>query len=366
MFEYSPLEKILFVCRGSVRDGLGHVIRSRTVAFELAQSTSVRILVIGDCYADTLLRGHGINYQVVGSEDEALLLFRKFLPNIVIFDLMEISKEFFCEVKRKCMTVSLSPIFNMLKYVDVIFHRTKYFDQGWKLTDSSPLLRCGLDYTVVRNSCWEIPEDVYCDTIKHKPFSIAISMGGGDAGNKTLKVLKSIRTIPNQLLLWVLLGEGYEHSYRALVDCIKEDSHHEIILVKTNDSMWRVIKACSIIILGGGTVTYEAVRAGLPSINVFDKSEHLFLIRELVELGCCFSAGYPFEDALSVVNALLIRLDNSREELLKMHQNCKGVIDGRGAKRIAKEIVEFYRGFWLKNESKVGLCPKCDEQDRFD
>jgi spore coat polysaccharide biosynthesis predicted glycosyltransferase SpsG len=300
------------------------------------------MVVIGDQYVNALLTGQGLNYQVISDDVVVSQILDEFQPHVVVFDLMHFPEPVFQAVRKQAMTVSLSPIFNCLAQTDLFFHRTVQRSVEWNFSEQNPVLRCGLEYAVVREDCVRIPEDAYRYNLEQNPLSVVISMGGADASNKTLQALNTLRSVPTPMLFWVLLGEGYAHSYQALVDCIQEDARHEIILAKTNNSMWRIMRMCTLAILGGGTITYEAAYAGLPSINVFEVGEHVFLVKELVEKGVCLNAGYPLADAINVVKANVARLERSRDELLAMHQKCKLLIDGFGARRIAEEVATIY------------------------
>lgn len=337
-----PNLRVLFICRGSSTHGLGHVLRARTVALRLARRASVRLVVLGDSYVDAILAGRGLPYEIVSEAEPILTLHAAYQPQVVVFDLTEFPEDLFHRIQRSAMTVSLSPIFNALAKVDIIFHRTRYVGEDWNFVGVAPEQRCGLEYAVIRESCEKMPREVYQQTLAQDPLSVMISLGGTDASNKTLQVLESIQLLPNRLLLWVLLGEGYAHSYQALADCVKRTPRHEVILAKTSDSMWRVMKTCALAIVAGGTITYEAAHAGLPTINVFDSGRNVFLIQELLDHGVCLSAGYPLPDALSVVNANVAHLERARGELLAMHQRAHELVDGHGAARIATEIEEFY------------------------
>lgn len=351
MLRHSPLFRVIFICRGSNKDGLGHVMRSRTVASAMARRTTVKMVIIGDQYVDSLLFGRGIDYSIVPDEAGVVEVLESYQPNVVIFDLMSFSEARFAGIQASAMRVSLSPIFNCLGKVDILFNRTTYLSEDWQPQGKKPVLRCGLQYSVVRENCVPIPTELYEQNLLANPLSVVISMGGTDAANKTLRVLNSVKSVPGRMLFWVLLGEGYAHSYQTLVEAVKQDTRHEIILAKTSDSMWRIMKTCTLAILAAGTITYEAAYAGLPSINVFESDEHLFLVSELIERGVCLSAGYPFADALSVINANITHLDRSRGELFEMHRLTQGLIDGKGASRIANEIEEFYWQEFLPRQS---------------
>jgi len=195
---------------------------------------------------------------------------------------------------------------------------------------------------VISPNCRKIDSEQFYYTLNSERLSVAISMGGTDAANKTLRVLETVKSSRQRILFWVLLGEGYAHSYQALVDCIS-GSHHEVIIAKTNDSMWRILSMCSLAILAGGVTTYEAAFAGLPSINLLEDLNHSFLIQELEDKGVSIIAEKPFPEALSDLNFILDTFAENRGQLLKMHEQLQGVIDGGGAARVVDVAVDFWR-----------------------
>ena len=333
--------KALFVCRGSVKDGLGHVIRSRCVAGAMREFCTTKMVVIGDESAENLLVNQDLDYTITPYDQHALNHFRHFAPDVVVFDMMHFEEEQFETIKKNtCRTVSLSPIFNCLARIDLMFHRTKVRGKDWPTGSDGPVIRCGLEYAIIGDHCRQITEETYRSNLEHETLSVAISMGGADAANKTLAILNKIKEVPDKVLFWALLGEGYAHSYEDLVRCIR-GSKHEIILAKTNDSMWRILNTCSLVILAGGTTTYEAVYAGLPSVNTLDTEVHYFLIQELVERGACAYSGYTFEESLHALRGIITRYSRHREKLLEMKERSRDLIDGDGARRVAEEIATF-------------------------
>jgi len=331
--------RVLCLCRGSVQDGLGHVTRTRAVARSLASHATVRIVVIGDGCADALLTRRGFDFRSVRSEEEAMAEVRSFAPEVVTLDMLRFDRERCRALASSSTTVSLSPVFDALDEVALFFHRTQQLGPEWK---PGPQVRAGLQYSVVSSHCTPIPSEIFHHHLEPECLSIAISMGGTDAANHTIRVLETLKAAERQWLVWVLLGEGYAHSYQAIVDLMK-GSRHEIILAKTNDSMWRILRTCSVAVLAAGTTTYEAAHAGLPAINLLSDPAKYFLIQELVEAGACIGAPVDFETGLRSLNEHLIRLDDDRTLLAQMHERGPALIDGAGADRIAAEIIAFHK-----------------------
>jgi spore coat polysaccharide biosynthesis predicted glycosyltransferase SpsG len=166
-------------------------------------------------------------------------------------------------------------------------------------------------------------------------------MGGVDAPNKTLKILEALARLEIDLTIWVLLGEGYSHSYQDLVDAIKKDSNHEIVLAKSNRSMWKILSNCSLAIFAGGLTTFEAIFAGLPTINIFEKEIHQTIIsKEIIEKNVSINLGLLNDETLEALKEKLKLFYNNRNELLKMRQNTKGLVDKNGSQLTIKKILE--------------------------
>ncbi len=304
----------------------------------MQRHAKVRLVVIGDGCATPLLAGRDLDFLSVADESAALRAVDDFAPDVVVFDLLRFDAAATRALAARACTVNLSPIFDSMAEVALMFHRTAKAGTQWA---AGPELRASLGYAVVSSHTARIPEPVFEHHASDPTLSLAISMGGTDAANKTLRVLEELKQCPSRLLIWLLLGEGYAHSYQHLVDTMR-GSHHEIILAKTNASMWRVLHLCSLVLLAAGTTTYEAAYAGIPSINLLENPSNYFLIEELVEKNAALCAGRSFDESLRALNRLITDLDGDRPRLRAMHRAAQSLVDGQGAARIADEIAAFH------------------------
>lgn len=331
---------LFFFCRGSAREGLGHLTRTRNVVRELAPQTTVRVGAVGDRIAERILADCGCEHRTFQEDGAAFHWGLSGGAEVVVFDALTLSVSCFEQARRSSKLISLSPVFEHLSHVDIVYHRSAIQDPAWSAFRGTPRLKCGLRYAVIGEHSRRIPSALYRKSLFSDPLSIAVSMGGADASNRTLQVVRKLGDYDRKLRVWVILGEGYSHSYQDLVDSIS-GSRHEIILAKTNDSMWRILSDCALILLAGGVSTYEAAYAGLPSINLLEDQKRYFLIQELVEANACLYVGAPSSQSFSAVTSLLDRAYEDRQWLYRMHRQAKGMIDGRGAKRIASEILRW-------------------------
>lgn len=323
--------KILFVCKASTEQGLGHLIRARSLAqgFQRMGLSIDDFILIGDTSLVSLIDGYIQNKVIIESENDFVLSKRY---DLVFIDMLEMNDATMSEIKASCSkVVCLSPIFNRMADIDLLFSRTRY--QPISLADSSRV-HAGAEYAIIQSDCRKIGAGDYERTLESGTFPIAICMGGGDAPNKTLQVLRSLKHCSVDATFWVMLGEGYRHSYDELMTEIKSNTRHEIILARTNRSMWQVLRNCGIGIFSSGVTSYEAAYAGLPTVNLIENSERYFLIQELVENNACWCLGQSFDESVNALNNHIEMIHNDHNLLMKMHIDSKQLISGRAAENI--------------------------------
>ena len=337
------MTQVVFICRGSASIGLGHVMRCRTIAAAMTASADVHVILLGDPAVCTNLPAPDIPFTHAEGDVDALHMACGMNADVVVFDLLEFDPEAFDTLRQGATTVCLSPIFNLLSRVDLAFTRAASPVHEQLIVEGHPVIRAGSQYATISPHCRRVETGVYRRGLALEPLAVAISMGGADAPNNTLRILEVIRHVPAAMLFWVMLGEGYTHSYQRLIDCLHADGRHEIILAKTNSSMWRILGGCSVAILAGGITTFEAAYAGIPSIIALGDDRDRFLIRELIDTGASTYAGAPLEAALEGIVTALVYLNENREKLLRMHARGRQLLDNQGPHRVANEILEFHR-----------------------
>ena len=332
--------KIQIICRGSVKHGLGHLFRTRTFFKEAIGKNEVQVIAIVEKELESVFWELRENTLFVRDEEKVVDLVKEYTPEVLIFDLTEITDFVFNEVKTFAkVTASISPVFNQINAIDILFTRTK-FNNNY----DNVITYGGLEYSIFNEYCTPINSITYKRNLKRPHLPIAISMGGTDSPNKTLKIIEALEDFPYEITLWVALGEGYAHSYTNLVRAINKNKKHEIILAKANKSTWDILGNSVLAILAGGLTTIEAVHAGLPSINIFEKKEHLEATsKELFEIGALINGHYFSEESIKQMKSKIMYLYKNRDELLKIRRKTKGAVDKNGSKRVLKILKNYLR-----------------------
>jgi spore coat polysaccharide biosynthesis predicted glycosyltransferase SpsG len=332
--------KTLVICRGSVKEGLGHLFRSRTFANTVAEKgKDIKVIAIIPEEMESLFQNVKFPSSFVRHDKDVIPLINAEAPQVVVFDLIAIDREVFEHVKKKQVrTISISPIFEWMEEIDLLFTRT----------DQSPNYKnvkvySGLEYAIFNQEIERIPDEVYQRNLNSQKMSVAISMGGGDAVNNTLQVLRSVIHLSEPTVFWVLLGMGFNHCYNELVQTTVKTPHHEIILAKTNQNMWHILSNCVIGIFTGGLTTIESVYAGLPSINIFQSRRYRDVINpELFEKGICLDGGEFSDHSLKKTTEILNDINKNRNKLWELHKASQNLIEKEGSCRIFRIIEQTY------------------------
>lgn len=326
--------KITVICKASTQIGLGHLIRTYTFicqSLKYRSDIEFEYLIIGDVSLKKLIIHPKVEANFFSDESELKILNKS---DFLIIDMTDVVEGNLKEWKKQAnRIVVISPIFNQFEHVDFYFGRTKYLQFD---ANNFPGLKvfAGLEYAIIQENCKFISAGIYEENLNSDHLPIAIAMGGGDAKNKTLEVLKALKKCKVPATFWVMVGEGYKHSVEDLVSEIRKDTSHEIILAKTNSSMWRILHNCVLCILPGGITSYEAVYAGLPSINFFEQDSQRFLLSEILEHNAAWDFGIYSKETLEKIVEFIEDLSSNRKKLLQMHVNCKSIIDNNGVNRI--------------------------------
>lgn len=331
-------EPIVFIVRSALRDGLGHLVRSLAVLHELRPLHPVRLLLLGDGSGRHLLESGDIKCITCSSDTEAAARALKMSARMIVFDTLHFEQEAFAALPGGVPTISLSPVFSRMADVDHLFHRTCKGDPSWPSEGKFPKVHLGLHYSVLPRWLKRTSTSTYHELLCEDKLGVAISMGGTDAPNRTLTLLKLFGQCRASLVLFVALGDAYTHSYAQLLE-VAEANRQEVILLKSNESMWRVLKrAVSLIVCAGGLTTYEAAFVGLPTINILQTANWAYLFEELAESGACRVLPHGETSLVAAVEMVEELAMQRRDDLATMHMATKGLIPEGGASRIATKM----------------------------
>jgi spore coat polysaccharide biosynthesis predicted glycosyltransferase SpsG len=324
------------VCKTSNKDGTGHLVRTLNIFKQNNNIIYKKLFLLGDLTGKYLVDDSKIEYHFCKDDLTAFKKIIIYKPDIVLFDTLHFSKNYFSKISELFLTCSLSPVFNCINKVDYIFHRTKNIPQEWKKRSFFPKVYNDKKYAVISNDLDKIKTNDYLQNLNEKKLSIAISMGGVDYNNYTLKLIEILSNMKQKFVIWVALSDAYGHSYENILKLSKKNKQ-EIIILKSNKSMWSYLKNCSLLICSGGITSYEAAFLGIPSINIMKKN-WFFLLKEFAKKKICFQVEF-LHNSTSNFKKIMTNIADNKIQLFSMHKKTRYLLDNKGAKRILDILV---------------------------
>jgi hypothetical protein len=253
--------------------------------------------------------------------------------DVTLFDMIRLERSSFDRIAaRSGALASISPVFDHADRLDLFFTRGEP-PPGL----DGPRVFAGLDFAIINNNCRPISDEAFGAAAGRDPLPVMISFGGADADNHSRMMVEALREVRAPLLLWLMLGDGYRHSHDELVDTLRTIPHHEIILARTNRSMWSVASNCAVAILSSGMSTAEAVYAGLPVISVRRANDPSNTLRAAYEQACLDGGAFP-DGSYRRAGRLIADLHADRPKLYALRAGQAGLIDGKGAERVLAAI----------------------------
>ncbi len=166
---------------------------------------------------------------------------------------------------------------------------------------------------------------------------IMIFFGGSDPTNETTKALEAIRML-NRPDIAVDVVVGSANPYRKIIEQIASDLPDCTCHFKVED-MAALMTRADLAVSAGGTTVWERCALALPSLVTTVAENQEKTVSDMAESGYLLFLGRSEEVSVdSLYHALEIALQ-SPWLLISFARKTRFFVDGRGAKRIAQEVM---------------------------
>ena len=167
---------------------------------------------------------------------------------------------------------------------------------------------------------------------------ILITMGGGDPGNVTAKVLDALRMMRRKDLEAVVVLGG-QNPHREMLEAAVRMCPFLIRLVHNTPNMAELMAEADIIISAGGGTCWEAAFMELPDLVLVLADNQQPIVEELARRGVCVNLGRQDQAAPADLARELSNLLPDQQRRKKMASIGKSLIDGRGAARVISAML---------------------------
>lgn len=347
---------IVFRVDSSFDLGIGHVMRCITLADSLKkEGMDVRFIcrkAKGDCIQ--LIKNNGFDVYELKPVDNSILLYmkkgwkqdvketmeilNKFDVGILIIDHYAIDEKWEQEIRIYTnKIVVIDDIADRSHVCDILIDQNYYENASDRYT-SNVSERCelllGPIYALLR------PE--FASTrMKMKQRngivkSIMISFGGSDPSNETMKVLLAIQD-QKQFEVHVVVGQSNIFKEEIKKFCINYPHLHYYCQI---DEMADLMSKCDLAIGAGGSTSWERCCLGLPSIIVSTAENQVELAKNIAKVSVTHYLGDAQNIGITEWRDKILTVINSEAKLVEMSCSGMKLVDGLGAERVVKAILQ--------------------------
>jgi UDP-2,4-diacetamido-2,4,6-trideoxy-beta-L-altropyranose hydrolase len=168
---------------------------------------------------------------------------------------------------------------------------------------------------------------------------ILITMGGGDPGAMTAEIVHALDSIPQQLMVTVVVGPLAE-TFDSIERVANESPHHVSVLSSVAD-MAHLMMEHDLAVAAGGGSCWELIALGIPFI-ILDVVPHQEKVAQALQShgGVVWVRGGSGFSPMRISREVS-RLMNDAGERQRLSAISRGMVDGEGASRVVSEMMRF-------------------------
>jgi len=311
----------LFYIKAGSKAGLGHLRRSLAIALHLKKSEkSIYFLVDGDRIPLDLLKKKG--FKAVKYTKAS---FNLFSPKIAVIDQKGDVSAQIRSLRAKGAKICLIDNTSKARLLSdiVIFPVSHFKDKlNWKGYKGKKYI--GAKYFPLNEEFLKI------GPIKHKSFTILITMGGADPNKLTQKVCNALVKMKECFKALIVIGASFKE--RDI------PSDKRFLIYRNPKNMAKLMASSDIAITAFGTTLYELAYMGIPAIIISNYKQEAGEILAFGKLGTSLILGHYMNITAEKIIMAVKELLNNKNRLLKLSESGKKLVDCKGAVRILKAV----------------------------
>lgn len=319
----------------------GHIVRCMSIAEAVAYYGGETVFIGADSQAADMVSSYGYRYiclntkwDDMNAETETLIkLIKKEKIRTLLVDSYMVTKKYFDVLKDYVRLLYIEDTADEVYSVEGIICYAGYYQKlGLKLKYDESKLIIGPQYTPLRKEFWVNERKNIDDTIKN----ILVLSGGTDPYGFILKLVNNL-DLSKYESVKVICGRYY-NDMQALASFGK--IHDNMFIINHTDNIKKYMTEADVVISAGGTTLYELCACGTPSISYSMSDNQLMNVRQFCEDKIIPYAGDLRQDdvasnVLMLLDAKCMEYESRKGVSLRMQE----MIDGRGAKRIARKLI---------------------------
>lgn len=199
--------------------------------------------------------------------------------------------------------------------------------------DTSFLL--GPEYAVLRREFWEVLPRV----VRNVTENILVTLGGSDRYNLMPRILRMLDDLPGNFTVKAIIGPFFGDL--AEVKSVAGHAKHPVTLVQSPNSVLALMLEADVAVSAGGQTLYELACVGCPTVAIRLASNQDGQLEVFAKAGFVRAVGHAEDKGVvATMGSLVLSLLGDSKSRALMASAGQRLVDGQGAMRVAKAIVE--------------------------
>jgi spore coat polysaccharide biosynthesis protein SpsF len=357
---------ILFRCDGSHDIGFGHIVRCIALADELRDSHGCHVVfaVLRDYGALEMIKNHDYQVETVDPNEDQFSygewfnsVAEKNDPNVIILDVRDnLPSHTICNLRKQgIVIVTIDDPSDRRLLADLAFYPPAPQVKQMDWPGFTGRLYIGWEWVVLRREFAQKHKDSSMkknENRRSKIPNILVTMGGSDPKGMTLKAIKALTYLGKQFEATIVLGPGFVH--RDSINDLLKGFLNSFRVYNNVSNMADIMANADLALASFGVTAYELAAMGVPAVYLCLTEDHVQAALMFQNSGLAVSLGladYVTDDEVMAAVKYFMNNGNSR---LKMANQSRKSIDGRGAMRIAQLVTSAIGKGGCMHEPQVG------------
>jgi len=173
--------------------------------------------------------------------------------------------------------------------------------------------------------------------VPERAENVLVTLGGGDPGNFTSKVMEALKRVPGALSVIVVAGSANPH-LEALRDAAGGMDGWRVLRGVRN--MAELMSGSDMAVSAGGTTSWELLCLGVPTVMLVTAENQRMTVEHLGKAGAVVNAGSARSVGVDELAEKIAALAGDRRRRMEMRRKSMEMVDGKGAGRVVEVLTE--------------------------